>query len=324
MKFYTAEEILTATPESVSWVVRPWIAQGAITELLGKPKEAGKTTLALAMVRCVLEGVPFLEEAVTKGPVVYLTEESKSSFGQAIRRAGIGPHPDFHVLLRAETYCQRWNDIIARAANKAREVGAALLVVDTLVKFAALEDDTENSAGHVMKAMTPVQEARDSGIGVLLIRHERKAGGSVAEAGRGSSAFEAEVDIIMQLRRPPGHHRPTIRTIKSEGRFDETPEEVNIELAGGTFVTVGAGSSPTREDAKRELLNKLPFDEASALELDSILELDVHHQLIIPRTTAQRAVDELMTNGMVGRIGGGVKGKPYKYYRCDSAQTLRP
>jgi hypothetical protein len=82
----------------VPWIAPPWVAEGAITELVGKAKESGKTTLALAISRCVLEGEPFLGELTVKSPVVYLTEESRPTFREAMQRARIGPASDFHAL----------------------------------------------------------------------------------------------------------------------------------------------------------------------------------------------------------------------------------
>ena len=52
----TAAELAAAAPVTVAWVAAPWVAAGAITELAGPPKAAGKTTFALHLIAAVLDG----------------------------------------------------------------------------------------------------------------------------------------------------------------------------------------------------------------------------------------------------------------------------
>ena len=85
---------------------------------------------------------------------------------------------------------------------------------------------------------------------------------------------------------------------------------MNIELVDGEFILSGAGPRPTREDAKSKLLEILPADAESAIELGRILE-----QVDISRQTVQRALDELIAEGQVAITGAGKKSDPYKYYR---------
>src|ERR1700683_5695015 len=45
MRFKSAREILSLESRvEVQWIAQPWLAQSAITELVGKAKVAGKTT----------------------------------------------------------------------------------------------------------------------------------------------------------------------------------------------------------------------------------------------------------------------------------------
>ncbi len=46
--FRTAAEIAETTAAEVPWIARPWLAGGSITEVVGKPKAAGKTTWVFA------------------------------------------------------------------------------------------------------------------------------------------------------------------------------------------------------------------------------------------------------------------------------------
>src|SRR5262249_36359081 len=156
-------------------------------------KTAGKTTFTLAMCKAVLNGDDFLGEKTTKAAIVYLTEESKSTFRTALARAGIGESEDFHMLFWKETHTLQnaavgsiWEQSIIEAMNFAEKVGASVLIIDTFAQFARLVGDRENSAGHILEAVLPIQKARDAGLAVWIIRHERKEAGSVGDSGRGS------------------------------------------------------------------------------------------------------------------------------------------
>ena len=63
----TAQEVATATPVAVDWVLPPWVARGSITELTAKVK-AGKTTLAMHAIHAVLGGHDFLGWRARRGP----------------------------------------------------------------------------------------------------------------------------------------------------------------------------------------------------------------------------------------------------------------
>ena len=72
--------------------------------------------------------------------------------------------------------------------EKAIQKGA-MLVVDTLFKFAGIRGDGENASGEAVEAMGPLQLATSAGLSVAVIRHERKSGGNVGDSARVSSAF---------------------------------------------------------------------------------------------------------------------------------------
>ena len=114
--FRTAKEIATRTPDSVPWLVQPWVAAGAITQVVGKPKTAGKTTWVLHMVRAVLDGVDFMGSRTRKTPVVVLTEERETTFREALRRSGLLDRDDLIVLQWRHTLGVPWEDIVAEAA----------------------------------------------------------------------------------------------------------------------------------------------------------------------------------------------------------------
>jgi len=180
--FKTAKEVAETTPQEVPWTVPPWTAKGAITEIDGPIKRAGKTTLVSHMVASALDGKLFLGESTTRAKVVWLTEQSPTSFRKVLERAGLTDREDLLILPWHDTIGTEWPKVAKIAADKAMEFGAEMLVVDTLGQFAGIRGDSENSAGAAQEAMQPLQEAAARGLSVVITRHERKGGGEVGES----------------------------------------------------------------------------------------------------------------------------------------------
>ena len=306
--FLSGEDLAKATTESVHWIVNGFVATGGITELGAKVK-MGKTTLAMALVRAVLDGLTFLGGPTSKTPVVYLTEQPPVSFREAMVRADLLGRSEFFVLSHVAVRGMPWAQVAAHAMAKCKSAGAGLLIVDTLPQFAGLVGDSENNSGDALAAMQPLQQAAAEGIGVILIRHERKAGGEVGDSGRGSSAFAGAVDIVLSLRRPEGNSRKTMRLLRALSRFSETPEELLIDLTDEGFLSLGEPHDAVMKEAKNSILAALPEMEIDAIPLKEITGITG-----ISRVTAQRAIDELVRDGELSIVGAGKKGDPFRYF----------
>lgn len=324
MKFITAKELFESKPEPVEWVCKPWLAREVITELDGAPKSAGKTTFALAMCKAVLTGGEFLGHPTVKGRIVYLTEESGTSFRAALARAGIEEAVDFHILFWRETHGLRdgetsaWVKVVDEAVEYAKAKDAAILVVDTFAQFAKLTGDKENSAGDNLEAMLPLQKGRDEGIAVLVLRHERKEGGGVGVSGRGSNAMSGAVDIVLQLKKPMGSHPPTHRKIEALSRFDETPSELTISLTEGEYQVLGESDAVAIPLAMKRALVCLTAGQPGRLSVRQLQEATG-----LARTTLQSALEQLESEGSILRSGEGKKGDPIVYQR-NAAETPSP
>jgi hypothetical protein len=94
LRFYTPTELAAIVPPATDWLVRGLLAIGAITEIDGKIKAAGKTTLTLHMVRALLDGAPFLGEPTLAARVIYVTEQSRQTFTDALRLVGLDERGD--------------------------------------------------------------------------------------------------------------------------------------------------------------------------------------------------------------------------------------
>jgi hypothetical protein len=308
--FRSAKAIAEDVPEEVPWICRPWVARKAISEVVGPIKRSGKTTWVTHMCRKILDGEPFMGEPTERTKVVYLTEQSPTSFAEALQRADLLNREDFIVLEWHNVVGMKWPDVVRAATKKALEISAGILIIDTLTQFAGLKNDAENHAGTAHAVMEPLQEAAGKGLAVVVIRHERKGGGDVGESGRGSSAFGGVVDTIITLRLGEGESPPTVRKIESLSRFSEVPNTLMIKLEGGEYCALGSESAVKTAETRNKLLDAAPTSGATAVSMDVLFE-----SAGVVRSTGYAALKDLVNQGDMVRSGKGRKGSPYRYYR---------
>jgi hypothetical protein len=309
LKFVNGAEFAKQLAHEADWVAKPWVAAGAITELNGRVKTAGKTTFITHLMRAVIEGAFFLGERTSRTPVVLLTEQPRSSLRASLARAGLLGREEISILTFGDTFGFDWSAISAAAISECARIGARLLIVDTLAQFTGIQGDRENSAGDALAAMLPMQRVTNHEIAVLLTRHERKAGGEVGDSGRGSSAYAGAVDTVITLRRPRGNSRPTLRILQALSRFDEVPRELTIELTPNGYKSLGQVKRVTETEAKHKILGVL-----KGLTTEGATESDLIKHLAGSRTTVQRCLHQLEEDGEIGRAGKGSKGQPLRYY----------
>ena len=305
--FRTAADLVEES-SIAAFVVKPYILAGAVTELVAKIK-AGKTTYVLGEI---------VRLALDKGPVVYLTEQPAASFRVALERAHLLGRENLFVLPFNAVIGMDWPSIAKMAREKCREASAVLLVVDTLSHFSGLDGDSENDSGAAITSMKPLQETAAQGIGVLTIRHERKSGGEIGDAGRGSSAFGGAADTLLTLRRPQGNSRPTIRKIECISRFEGLPAEALYEYLDGHYQYLGTESEIADREAEAVILANAPESEEKAKTLDELLDRSE-----AARTTAQRVVKRLVGDGALEQIGGGKKGNPFRYFLSEKVSAQK-
>jgi AAA domain len=320
IRFRTAREVAAATPAETQWIAYPYLANGAITEVDGKIKASGKTAWVSHMAAWVLEGAPFMGEPTTKTKMLFLTEQQPTSFRKVLERAELTMREDLYILPWHEVAGMPWSEVARHATEKALELGAGVMMVDTLGQFAGLRADQENDAGASLEAMMPLQEAAARGLAVILTRHERKGGGEVGESGRGSSAFGGAVDIILSIRRAEGNVRPTVRVIESLSRFEETPDKLVIELTPEGYRSLGDATAIAKKEAREAILDIMPAKVENAITMSDLVDKLKEHD--VKRTAAQEALLALIDEGTVTRIGAGKRGDPYRHFLSAGTPSL--
>ena len=308
LPFHTAAEV-SAEHTIINWIIEGFATEGSVTEFTGKAKQGGKTTFLLACIRRILDGAEFLGQPTQKCSVVYLTEERPKTFNQALKRADLLGRADLHILYWSDAASTPWPSIVRAAVKKAKEVEAKMIVIDTVSQWAGFKGEEENSAGAALEALRPVQEASATGLAVIVVRHERKSGGMVGEAARGSSAFAGAADIVISIRRPEGNTKPTLRTLQTLSRFDKIPPDL-VELTDHGYVIVGGDTTDLAVEGVRTML----FNSGAALTVDEMMETSG-----LKRTTVQDAIKRLVNDKLAIRLAGGVKGTPFRYAWANNA-----
>ena len=319
--FQTAAEITRRGLPETSWLVPDLLPEAALVLLTGAAKSSGKTTFAMLCARALLRGTRFLGEEAARSPVVYLTEQAERSLhNEYLIPAEIESAEDLYLLHGYRAASMSWESVAEAAARRAAGTGARLLVVDTFMHFAGLRGEEENSSGAVQHALRPLQHAAAKhGLTVVVVHHDRKAGGDVFSSGRGSSAFQGVVDLILNLRRPSGNHDSNVRELRTAGRFSGVPNELMIELTGGgpsgTYRSLGSGPDVAARKARKALKEALPTKRAEAQKQDDLVEAAREAGADVSKTTIHKALKKLVRAGEARETGEGVRGDPYCYFR---------
>jgi Mn-dependent DtxR family transcriptional regulator len=292
LEWLTAADLRNLTVEDAVWYAEGFLAEGVLTEVDGYAKKAGKTTFALAMVACLLESAPFLERPTSYSSVVYLTEQGTASFRRAFERSGLlgRQQNDVYVLSwhSARKSKLKWPEIVEAAVIKCKEAGSRILIVDTMSQWTDMRGDQENQSGAMAEMMRPVQAAAADDLAVLVLRHDKKAGGEVGKSARGSSFAAGAVDIIVQLEKLPqsANGSANQRVLRAESRFEETPAEMVIELREALpnsykVVSQSVGEL-VNEKHQMQILAMLPLTEENAWPTKRIQdELGIRRQTVL-------------------------------------------
>jgi hypothetical protein len=315
LHFRAWAEVRAVAPLAPPWVLGGYIARGLVTMLAGKPK-AGKSTLACAIAEAVdAEVEAFLGREVAGGRVVYVSEE-----GPATLAAKLPASTGSLALSRDDAWPKPgWPELIAAAVRKAGEIGAVLLVIDALAFWAGFAEGAEKDSGAAQAVMDALGAATGSGLAVLIVHHQRKAGGEEGDAVRGSGAIFGAVDVLIEVERLGEAADPRHRRLVAVGRFPgATPPVLVIERERECWRVVG--EADTRQGAaalgmRGRVLAALPLGEpVTETELCELVGTD-------KRKTGP-PLRELVDEGLVERSGAGKRGDPYRYEKV--SQKVSP
>lgn len=314
LQFLSPAELRDSVPAEPEWNWEGYIAPATNTLGAGKPK-VGKTSLTLGVVDAIASEAPsFAGRQVRGGPVVVVSEEGPGTLAHKLPRSA-----NVRILTRDGAWPKPpWPELVDATVQEAKRIGAVMLVVDTLPFWASMAPEREKDAGAAQAVMQELDAAARTGLAILSLGHSRKGGGEDGEALRGSNAFAAAADIIIELDRVKGH--PRQRSLQALSRFPTTPGTLIVEHdpVTGQWSAVGEaeerGATRTLSD-RQGILDALKDGEALTRgELEAVLDA--------PQLQWHDTLKHLERDGILTRSGRGVKGDPFRYSipRTDSAQ----
>lgn len=294
---------MLAEPEApIPWRWDRYLADGTVT-LLASFMKVGESTLAYPLAVAVAQDRPFLGYSTRQGGVLILAvEEHPRDVKRRLRRFGMRPEDPIHVHAGPLVYAPAtFRDL--RQFIEAQKI--ALVILDTLPTFWDVQDENDNA--ELIQQATPLLTlARETNVVMLLLHHEGKSGGEGGRGIRGASALFGIVDQALLLDRRQGG-TPTQRVLRATGRYDETPRELVIALAGDEYRRVGTAQE-VKADARQLMVRDVLSDEPQ----------DVKGLAHETKLTAKQVRDALTALGRrVIREGGGKRGNPCTYRRVE-------
>ncbi len=297
--------------QHAGWLWNGYLTRGGVT-LMSALWKAGKTTLLAHLLRSLETGGNFCGRAIDPGHVLMVTEESENRWAERVAALDLRDHISFIIRpFNAKPDWPSWELFLAFLKAKVEEHPVDLIVFDPLVNLWPVRD--ENDASQVQAALMPLHKIAERPA-LLLIHHNRKGDGQEATATRGSGALPGFVDIIMEMRRyDPANRKDRKRVLTGYGRYDETPEELVIELTEQGYEAQGDRRAASCRDLTAVLLEVLPTSSPGLTKEEIVEEWPGDSS---PK--AQRLTDALNSGAEMGkwqRDGKGYKGNPFRFWR---------
>lgn len=238
----------------VKWVCKGLCGRGLITLLSGSPKD-GKTTFISHLLLAMELGEDFLGLPVENVKTLIITEENQASwyrkkFKLSLKGASAGLITRY---LYDKNQRGNWSNAIDELRDLCVREEIGLVVFDTIGHFWGIS--SENDATEVLNALKPLHMLSEAGISVLLIHHDRKAGGTIVKGVRGSSALTGFPDIILGLTKSESKS-----TLTGDGRYEETPSKLTFKLTEDeSRLELLETSEPINTSMKQKLEDALPL-----------------------------------------------------------------
>ena len=201
-KFYFEDEDEQEQGKEPAWLIQDLIPERSTVLLVGRTGSY-KSFLALDLAIGISTGTEtFGSVPSAPGPVFYGALEGRNNIKKARRRAwkiarGVDKTPDFYVGTapmvafedEMQEFCQQ---ILGRLHGRHPK----LIIIDTLAKsMAGLNENDARDAGRFIRFCDALVET--FGCSVLVLHHSGK---DDARGARGSSAFQAGFDTVLEAR----------------------------------------------------------------------------------------------------------------------------
>jgi predicted ATP-dependent serine protease len=302
LPFAPISTVLDGEAGETPWLVKGYVAPGAVTLWSGWPK-VGKSTLLFALISSLQEGTAFLGLQTNRSGILLLTEERRGTLASKVERWSL--NGSVHHLRRQQALGRSWAEVVHGATLYCHDNALGVLVVDTFSEWARIAN--ENEAGEVLAAIGALQEAAGAGLAVQVVSHQRKSPGRFGEAVRGSNALAGAVDIIVELERSLSFRDQSMRVLRAVSRYEETPEDLVVALTENGYEVRGDSEHAQADEDRRRVFKAIQ-------EAGSGTRSDLSELTGLPGATVARHGNDLREDGKVERTGSGRKGDPYVWH----------
>ena len=313
IKWRNHRDTVALTSPSIDWFIDGILGRGLITELVAKVK-LGKTTFMLQGLRAGIAADDLYCNRAVNGPIraAYVTEEGFQTFQMAMDRYGLNDLVDndaFFTVFDFETV-----DVDARKPNLPFVIDSLIkhghadtvdvVILDTLSIIASL--DEEDHSGKAAMVMAEVRRLATEGFAVGILRHSRKSGGDIGDAGRGSSAISGYCDILLQIEPYKGDEDSSnLRVLRSKSRLG-VYEPLMLEFDKATERYSAVGPLVSREDRMAEAIQKTLADLGAHSEETGRTANEV---VVATKGRRQSILDELKAMVLRGEVKTAPRGK---------------
>lgn len=185
--------------ERQEWLIQGFLPKNGITVFTGATG-SGKSSVALVVANCLVQGKPFLGHEVEKTKVLIVDRENPLYvYTERFIRFGIQEHPDLN-------FWGMWDvDLEPQGPDyfgieKYAEEHHPLIIFDSLIAF---HPESEQDASETRKYMHLFRKLVAKGCSVLIIHHTGKGTEGVNKFYRGSSDIPANADVAWLLEQKP-------------------------------------------------------------------------------------------------------------------------
>jgi hypothetical protein len=312
--------------EQEKYIFKTILEQGTLTIFAGLPF-AGKTTVLNQLIVSIGMGTDFFGYALEERcPVVFLNADQlrEKVIYKRIARA----LPDEAAALEIEEIFRAQaldcmpqtvtvdfvKEIIHEAKSIMETTTTGVLIIDALRNAFLCEQESgsENDSVTMSKILTPFRKmARETGWAILIPTHSSKGRDQYA----GSAAIAGCSDAIWNLIRDEDSDTATLGVITRDGLLPKIM--VRQTEAGLVRVNTDALGDKTKENELSAFIAKFPDTAPLAVTAEDVVKAGWAGKA--KDRTVRNLIEEANRGGMsprLERIGGGIKGDPFRYYRA--------
>jgi len=243
LAFHDLGHLAEGKARQVAWALPRIIGRGVVT-LVSAPPGLGKGYWLQGWVRAMQDGASFYGLPTKRlGRVLWCTEEGPSVEDTA-RRFGL-KRGQVTILRREQVRGWDWPELVREVRRQAWRRGCAVVIFDTVRAWCPQAEQSNAQAAEVMNLARA--ELAGSGLAVVFVHHDTKAGGEYGEQVAGPNNLVGSCDVLVSLQRVKGQE--TARRMLTSRRFGD--QDLTARLEGHRYVVPAAARAAVRQAVRQ-------------------------------------------------------------------------